>query len=288
MTLRRTYAATLALGLAACGGAAAPEAPAPAETMLGYALPAPSTVTYTATDTARVDIEVQPGMPLEQTMGQSSRVQLSFEPTMGTAGNLTVKAQFLEFAAFMESSMSGREDVGTEAVQGEHTLSLTPEGVVTQVSGPELPPEVQELMMGENMFADFFLRLPGRVVAIGETWTDTVRVETDMEGATSTNETIVVSTFRGDTTVGGRRLWIIDSSKATHALIEGNVQGMDMRNELSGTATERSLWDPARRLLVSNRSTGELTGSVSMPGAGMNDMPLRVSNSRTIQLVEGS
>ena len=287
MRLRRTFAATLALALTACGGART-EAPTPsAVTSLGYALPEINPVTYTAADTARVDIELQPGMPLEQTMGQSSRVRLSFAPTMGTAGNLTVTASFIDFGAFMESSMTGREDVGADAVQGEHTLSLTPEGVITQVGGPELSPEIQQLMQGENMFNDFFLRLPNRTVTVGDSWSDTVSAVTEMDGATSTNETIIVSTLRGDTTVGGRTLWIIDSSKSTHALVEGSVQGMDMRNELSGTVSEMSLWDPSRRLLVFNRSNGEMTGTVSMPAAGMNDMPLRVTNTRTIRLVEG-
>ena len=287
MRLGRTIAATLTLGLAACGGGQPTEEPVPAETLLGYSLPALNPLTYSAADTARVDIELQPGMPLEQKMGQSSRVRLSFAPTMGTAGNLTVTAQFIEFGAFMESSMTGREDVGADAVQGEFTLSVTPEGVVEEVAGPDLPPEVQQMMMGQNMFADFFVRLPNRVVTPGETWTDTVSTTNDMDGATSTTTMITVSTLRGDTTVAGRRLWIIDRSRSSHALVEGNVQGMDMRNEMSGTVSETTLWDPARRLLVSSRGTGEMTGSVSMPAAGMNDMPLRVSNTRTIRLIEG-
>ena len=183
--------------------------------------------------------------------------------------------------------MTGREDVGADAVQGEFTLSVTPEGVVEEVAGPDLPPEVQQMMMGQNMFADFFVRLPNRVVTPGETWTDTVSTTNDMDGATSTTTMITVSTLRGDTTVAGRRLWIIDRSRSSHALVEGNVQGMDMRNEMSGTVSETTLWDPARRLLVSSRGTGEMTGSVSMPAAGMNDMPLRVSNTRTIRLIEG-
>ena len=98
---------------------------------------------------------------------------------------------------------------------------------------------------------------------------------------------MIVSTFRGDTTVAGRTLWLIESNKSTSVLVEGNMQGMNMRNELSGTVNETTLWDPARRLVVSTRSTGSMTGTVSMPDAGMNDIPLTVTNTRHIQLVEG-
>ena len=286
MRTGRTFTAVLALGLAACGGGQ-PEAPSPATTELGYTMPASNPVTYSSVDTARVNIEIQPGMAMEQTMGQNSRVRLAFAPVMGTAGNLNVTASYVDFVAFMESSMMPRQEVGVDALQGDFVLSVTPQGEVDQVSGPDLPEEVQGMMMGQNMFADFFVRLPNRVVSVGESWTDTVTAENEVDGARSVNNTVIVSTFRGDTTVAGRTLWLIDSNKSTSVLVEGNMQGMNMRNELTGTVTERTLWDPTRRLLVSSNSTGTMTGTVSMPDAGMNDIPLSVTNTRSIQLVEG-
>ena len=282
-----SFAVALTLGLAACGGGQ-PEAPSPAVTTLGYSMPAATPVTYTSVDTARVNIEVQPGMPMEQTMGQHSTVRLAFAPLVGTAGNLAVTATYVDFNAFVESSMMGRQDVGDDALQGDFTLSLTPEGKVEQTGGPELPEEVEQLMMGQNMFADFFLRLPNRIVTPGESWTDTLRIETNEDGNHSLNETIIVSTLRGDTTVAGRTLWVIEANKSASLLVEGNMQGMEMRNELSGTVNEVSLWDPARRLLVSSRSSGTMTGSVSMPSAGMNDIPISVSNVRSVTLVESA
>ena len=287
MRTGRSFAVALALGLAACGGGQ-PEAPSPAVTPLGYSMPAATPVTYTSVDTARVNIEVQPGMPMEQTMGQQSTVRLAFAPLVGTAGNLAVTATYVDFSAFVESSMMGRQDVGDDALQGDFTLSLTPQGKVEQTAGPELPEEVEQLMMGQNMFADFFLHLPNRIVAPGESWTDTLRIETNEDGNHSLNQTIIVSTLRGDTTVAGRTLWVIDASKSASLLVEGNMQGMEMRNELAGTVNETSLWDPARRLLVSSRSSGTMTGAVSMPSAGMNDIPISVTNVRSVNLIESA
>ena len=278
-------AAAAALG--ACGGQ--PEAPAPAPTPLGYSVPAMNPVVYASNDTARINIEVQPGMGMEQTMGQNSTVRLSFAPAASGNGDLTVTATWVDFNAFMESAMMPRQDVGMDALAGDFTLNLTPEGEVEQVSGPELPEAVQELSMGgDNMFTDFFLRLPNRVVQPGESWTDTIRVESENEGARSVNEIVIASTLRGDTMVAGRRLWVIASTKASSLRVEGNMQGMDMSNELSGTITQTSLWDPARRVLHSSHSTGSMTGVLNVPNAGMNDIPISVNNTRHITLVEST
>lgn len=273
--------------LAACGPGQ-PEVPSPSTVELGYAMPAANPLTYTSADTARINIELAPGQAMEQTMGQSSRVRLAFAPAMGTAGNLTVTASFLDFGGFIESSMMPRQEIGSEMIEGEFMLSLSPDGAVETVSGPELPEEVQGLMMGNDLFSDFFLRLPAATVQPGTSWTDTVTSSSDEgSGPTTSSETIIVSTFRGDTTVAGRTLWIIESNRATSVLVTGETQGMQMTNELSGRITERALWDPARRLLHSSTSDGSLTGTLSIPAAGMSDIPLDVTNRRTVRLVEG-
>lgn len=283
----RTFAALLATGLVACAGQ--PESPAPAATPLAYSLPERTPLEYTSSDTARINIEVQPGMAMEQTMGQSSHVRLSFAPTVGTDGNLTVTASYVDFSAYAESSMSPREDIDGSGLQGDFVLSVTPGGEVEQVSGPELPEVIEGLTMGgDNLFADFFLRLPNRVVQPGESWTDTITAITEEEGARSENTTIVVSTLRGDTTVAGRRLWIIDATKTASVLVEGNMQGMDMRNELSGTVTEHALWDPNLRALHSSSAAGTMTGTLDIPSAGMTAIPISVSNHRRIRLVQSS
>ena len=283
----RTFAALLATGLAACSGQ--PEAPAPAATPLAYSQPARSPLEYMSSDTARINIEVQPGMVMEQTMGQSSHVRLSFAPAAAADGNLTVTASYVDFDAFAESSMAPRQDIDGSALQGDFVLSLAPSGEVEQVSGPELPEAIEGLTMGgDNLFADFFLRLPNRVVQVGESWSDTITSVTEEEGARSENTTIVVTTFRGDTTVAGRRLWIIHAAKTATVLVEGNMQGMDMRNELSGSVTEHALWDPNLRALHSSSAVGTMTGVLDIPSAGMTAIPISVSNHRRIRLVEST
>lgn len=288
MTSVRTFAALLATGLAACSGQ--PESPTPSATPLAYSQPARTPIEYVSSDTARINIEVQPGMAMEQTMGQSSQVRLAFAPPTDPSGDeLSVTATYVDFTAFAESSMTPRQDIDGSALQGDFVLSVTPEGEVEQVSGPELPEVIEGLTMGgDNLFADFFLRLPNRVVRPGESWTDTISAVTEEEGARSENTTIVVSTFRGDTTVAGRTLWIIDATKTASVLVEGNMQGMNMRNELTGTVTEHALWDPNLRALYSSNAVGTMTGMLDIPDAGMSAIPISVTNHRRVRLVDAT
>lgn len=282
---RRHLAVTTVLVLGACGGGSVPEAPAPVAATLGYAVPAVNPVTYASADTARINIHLGPGQSMEQTMGQESTVRMSFAQAAG--GDLDVTASYVDFVAFMESSMMPRQEVGNEAFVGDFVLRLSPEGELDLVSGPDLPPEVLQMGSGGNLFADFFLRLPNEMVEPGASWSDTIRNDDEVEGAQTTSESVVHSTFRGDTTISGRQLWIIDSTKETTVVVEGDMQGMSMRNELSGSIAERTLWDPARRLMVSSSSSGSMSGTVSIPGAGMNDIPIDVTNARSVRLVEG-
>lgn len=288
MRYRRFHAAAAVLLAGACGPGT-PETPAPSTVELGYSMPAVNPVMYASADTVRVNIDLGPGQVMEQVMGQTSQVRLAFAPAMGTAGHLNVTAEFVDFNAFMEMPMAPRVDMGDEMVQGQFQLSLTPEGEAEVVSGPELPEELQGMMMGDNLFEDFFTRLPAETVTPGASWTDTIRAESE-EGApaSSMTEAIVVSTFRGDTTVAGRTLWIIDSNSTVNVLTEAESQGMQMRSELTGSSSERTLWDPARRVMYSSDASGTMSGTVSIPAAGMADIPLDVTNTRSVRLVEGS
>lgn len=282
---RRHLAVIAALVLGACGGGSVPGAPAPPAAPLGYAVPAVNPVTYASADTAHINIHLAPGQTMEQTMGQESTVKMTFAQAAG--GDLEVTASYVDFVAFMESSMMPRQEVGNEAFAGDFVLRLSPEGEVELVSGPDLPPEVLQMGSGGNLFTDFFLRLPNELVEPGASWSDTIRNDDDVEGARTTSESVVQSTFRGDTTIAGHRLWVIESTKVTTVVVEGDMQGMSMRNELSGSIAERTLWDPARRVMYSNSSSGTMSGTVSIPGAGMNDIPIDVTNARSVRLVEG-
>ena len=91
---------------------------------------------------------------------------------------------------------------------------------------------------------------------------------------------------------GGTAAMAVSTPPCRNALgatlvVEGDMQGMQMRNELSGTVEETTLWDPASRLMHSSESEGSMSGVVSIPSAGMNDIPIDVTNRRHIRLTGG-
>lgn len=271
--------------LSACAGGA-PEADQPTpQVALGHEMPTTMPLTYTSSDSMSFDIEMGPGQTMEQTMGQSSRVTLSFAPTTGSA--LTVTADVSEAEMYMANSMMGRQDMPGDALTGTYTFTLSPSGDVQMLESPELPEEARQLM-GEDRFREFFPHLPAEAVQPGQTWVDTVTAEAETEVGTTTNRSIITSTFRGDTTVNGRLLWVVEADKEISVDMVGETQGMEIRQELTGSATETIWWDPLRRLMQSSVSTGTMSGSFSMPAAGMSEIPVEASMHRRIQLVEGT
>jgi len=276
----------LALALGACAsGSPEPEAPSPANTELGYAMPAVNPLVYTSSDSMTFNILMAPGQSMTQTIGARSRVRMQFAPVTGTR-NLGVTAEFVDFSGFSENSMTGRQEVGPDAMTGTFRLALTPTGDVDVVEAPDPSAELVQMNMGGEQFNEFFVRLPNEVVTPGATWTDTIASVDSMETGVSRNRTIVTATLRGDTIVGGRTVWIIEAQKNSEVTVEGETQGMTMRNELTGNAVETVWWDPVRRIMVASVSSGTMSGTFSLPAAGMDDIPMSASMSRQVMLVE--
>lgn len=276
-------AAAAALLLSACG--AAPEEPA-SPPMLAYTMPDVTPVTYTSSDTMSFNIHMSPAQSIEQAMQQTSTVRMSFAPS-DTASVLAVTAEITDASASAENSMTGSQDVPESMLTGTYRFTLSPTGETELLEAPDVAPEAQQFA-GADRFSDFFPRLPAEAVTPGEVWVDTLRLEQETEVGTTVNQAIVTSTFRGDTLIGNRSIWIIDSEKDISISMEGEAQGMEIRQELSGSASETVQWDPARSLLLSAVSSGSMSGTFSMPGAGMADIPVDATMRRRVQLVSAT
>jgi hypothetical protein len=129
-----------------------------------------------------------------------------------------------------------------------------------------------------------FVRLPGRAVPSGTSWTDTVSINEETAGMSTAVRSIVISTLRGDTTVAGARLLVIDSNIDATQQVSGNNQGVEVRQNIAGTSNAVTLWDPARGVLVERREEGVLTGTMELPAMGMSGLPVNVRQSQVIRL----
>lgn len=275
--------ATTTLLLAACGGQGGMEAPAPQDVPLAYGVPTTNPVVFASADTMRFTIQIAPGQSLEQTIAQKSKLRMQFAPGT-TPDSVMVTASYTEFAGSTENSMTGTQEIPLDAVAGQYVFALGPKGDVDVHSSPEIPAEYASMGVGDNRLKQFFPRLPGHIVTPGQSWVDTVHVENEEEGAKSTSNAIIHATFMGDTVINGRTVWVINSQTDGQVVIEGETQGMQMRNELHSNSAEVTWWDPARRTLLHSASSGTITGTFSLPAAGMDDIPIEGTTSRRIDL----
>ena len=279
-----------ALVLVGCGGGRR-EAPPPIvippapERTLAYGAPG-GMATYQFTDTVVSDIQGGAIGTIRVSIGVRGAAELRIVPA-GT--DLQVTATFKEFAgSFTNSAGGGVVTASAADITGPLVMTVTPRGVVTVTQQPQLSPAFRAVSTTEQTHRRFFLRLPGRPVPVGGTWTDTVLTEETNDGITSRVNNIVWSSYARDTTIAGRTLNIIISRIDRTLDISGTSQGVDIVQKLRGTANSTAVWDPDRRLLVWRNESANMTGTFDLPAMNMMNMPITASGRTTVQLREGS
>jgi hypothetical protein len=186
------------------------------------------------------------------------------------------------------NSMGPTVTVGNEALPGTAVLRVERDGEVTIVQEPEMPEALSQVAGSQSLYRRYFMPLPARVVERGETWTDTVRIREDNDGLVSTTMSIVRSTWTRDTVVAGRALRVIDSEIENDVHVQGTTQGIEIVQQLNGTSTAMTLWDPAWHAIVQRRETGTAAGSTDLPAMGISGMPVSMRTTATLSLRDGS
>lgn len=110
--------------------------------------------------------------------------------------------------------------------------------------------------------------MPGRALRIGETWVDTVHVDTEQDGIALKGTTIISGTYRADSTANGRAVNIVDIVSVTSMSGTGTMQGTAVDQTMKIDGTVRVLWDQARHLPV--RQEANMTMNMQMIAGGMN------------------
>ena len=285
MKILRTFPATLVgafavLGGAGCAATPAAERPAPAPAPMAYALPGPASARYIVTDSTTFDAQM---VRTEITTRSVVDMRLQPEPDAATR----VRATVVDFdGTFANRTTGATTSVDESGAAGEFSFRLDPRGQVTEFTRPSLAPDFQQVGRGGEFMRTPFVRLPGALVTVGATWTDTLTSEEESEGIRTRTRSIVTSTWTRDTLDAGRTLRVIESSTHTTVEVDGEIQGMTMSQRLEGSSTALSFWDPAPRLVVRRRSSGELAGSMTLPQVG--SLPVRVRLASSAELVPAS
>lgn len=272
--------AALLLAAAACSQGGGPGAPAPGGAALAYAVPTGSALVYEIGDTSVVNMDIM-GNAMQIVARSASTVELALAAAgSGLNGTLTFRA----VAGEVTNPMGPPVTISPGDMPGPTSLAVTPRGAITITARPEMSTIMTQVFGSESYVQRMFIRVPGRAVQPGATWTDTVSTSEQAAGMNQSGTSIVTSTLRGDTVVAGTRLLIIDSKTVATQQVSGSNEGVEVRQSLAGTTTAVTLWDPARGAIVERKETGTLTGSMELPAMGMSGLPVNVSQTQVLRL----
>lgn len=272
--------AALLLAGAACSSAPGPGAPAPGGAALAWTRPTSAPLTYEIGDTAVVSMDIM-GNAMQVNARSASTVAITLaRAAAGLDATITFQSVSGEYSTPMGPALT----LGDADKPGPTRMTVDPRGAATVTSRPELSTVALQILGSDSYVQRMFVRLPGRAVEPGARWTDTIPVNEEAAGMVTTGRNVVVSTLRGDTTIAGTRLLVIDSEITSTQQVSGSNQGVEVRQSLTGTSTAVTLWDPALGALVQRTETGVLSGSMELPGMGMSGMPVSIRQSQAMKL----
>jgi hypothetical protein len=259
------------LGLACASSGQPGETLTPSSAALAYRMPASNPLTYEVADTMNISMSMG-AMNVDVAANAAATMQLDFA---STASGLNATLTYTTLSGSFTNSMGPSATIGESDKPGPATVSVSPRGGVTVLTRPpQLSATLRQVLGSESMYQRLFTRLPGRAVAPGDAWVDTLSVTDEAEGLTTSNIVILRSTLAGDTTVGGRSFRLIRSEGTTETNVAGNAGGFEIRQTLTGTIAATSLWDAARGILVQRLESTAANGTMDMPAMNMTGIPV--------------
>jgi len=275
MRFRVPVLAFLTLAASTCGGG--PSGPPG----LAYDLPRTSQVRYVTGDTSTMDIDAG---------GQAMQAFVNVSTTLGAAfaraaGGVEVTMTVEDMDARVSNPM-GSVAADEGGVEGTLVFTMDRRGAATLVSQPTTSETAGQFFQPLSLAHGFFPRLPGRAAGVGESWTDTIRVEGEQGMGSVSAVTVVTYTVAGDSALAGLSLVKIGLEGASEATARGATMGMDFTQTVTGTLSGWALWDPQRGLLVESYTESDGRGSMEVAAAPF-PLGLRVRSQSRVRLQEG-
>lgn len=286
ITMRKTtllLAATV-LGCAPGAGTNQPRGASPAAVLLAYA-PQASPLTYVTVDSGNVRMEIPQMGPMDVAFNLSATSRLAL--ASGSDG-LDATINLTELSGQMSNPQTGTTGVDNTMIPRDPArVSVTRAGGITRTAFPELSRSLRDVTTAATLFRTLFVRLPAGAVRPGATWVDTVDVSDQLGGLNMTQRHELHSTYVGDTVIAGRRLARIDATSNITMSVTGDANGMQIEQRLIGAGRQSVLWDAARGALVERRFENNATGSMTVVGAGIGDIPMTQRSRTVTRLREG-
>lgn len=274
MQIRNLTGAALLAAVTACGGAGMAGGPAP-DGALAVRMPSMSAASYVRADTTVVGVDAGMMGTFDVNVNGSSTVDVGFAED---AGGVMVTATYSAVDGAITNPMGAPISVDESAVSGQLVFTVDGRGRSTVTERLQVETDAIQLVSPSGLAYDLFPRLPDRAVSMGDSWTDTISVNEDVEGVASETTTVVTYTVAGDTVVAGQSLMKLNTISEVEASVNGSMQGMAMTQNMSGSASGWVLWDAAASLVHSAFSVADMAGIMTVDAPGAPDMSLTISS----------
>lgn len=270
MSLRTILFAASAVLVSACAGGSP---------SLEYGVPTPDAVRYTYGDTTTISVSVM-GQNLEMAQRGEVDYAVTFSPApSGVAISMSVS----RLEGTLSQPMGAPVRIDTDDVEGALVFALDREGNAVITEHPDVSLEASQMVSGLGLAHSFFPGLPGRSVAVGDMWTDTVSYEGSENGGDRAETGVYRYTVVGDTVVSGRSLLKIDVAGTSELSATLNVQGMSVSQRSEVEVEGWVLWDAQAGLMIERRSVASGSGTASVPIAP-GPIPIQVRSTQHIRL----
>lgn len=240
---------------------------------LRYASPLPPVVLFTTVDSIENTMSGLPtgAMTTRGALQSTSELRFSAGPD-----GIGVTATLKKMSGAMSTPMGSMPMDAGEGQPLELTIAATgpdPDamGTVPGMAGVgSSPGEV----IGAARAVSGLIRVPGRALALGEMWTDTVHATPEEDGMTMDLTVVTRGTYASDTVVDGRTLNVLRITSELTSKASGNVQGMDVTQDMQATTDELVLWDSALHIPVFRDGVTRTSMDMLMP---LNAMTMKMS-----------
>lgn len=267
--------------LAACFGAPA-AAPAPPPPLAYRAPAAPGPWVYLQADTAAIDVAAG-GETFAVAAASSATWALVLEPA---SDGLRVTAELRALDARLDNPLAGVQRADEDGVRGPTIFTLGPRGEGSLVRAPSVEGAARDLFSTAPLVHHLFPRLPGRAVAPGEAWTDTIRYRSDEGEGEVDAEVALAYTVAGDTLVAGLPYLLVRFQGRDRRSTSGEAGGMAFVQEVEGPVEGFFLWDRRRDVLYALEQRSELVGTMDVSLAA-EPLDVWVRSTMRVELVGG-
>lgn len=253
MRTRAPTALLVSVALAAC-------ASGPSASPLGYAVPGTPDVTYLVGDTISIALQGL-GLGQDAEIGARSAATYALHFERGVQG-VAVTATIQSLAADVVMPMADPIAMDETALSGDFTFEVDGRGRVLSMSSPQADQVGGQVFAAPVLAHTLFPRLPGRVVATGDTWVDSVTyVEAGDAGETEVRSALTY-TVLGESQSAGRSLLDVGFEGTATVTQDLDVQGASVTQASQVSVTGTMRWDAAASLLYESEMTMEGEGTV--------------------------